>query len=111
MLVVNPNICVDHTIEIDEFVPGHVQRPRAGVVSLGGKGVNVARIARALDNVATIVTFVPLVDEAYLLSLARREGADLRGPRVNGHARGATIILEDSGRVSVLNEPDRKSVV
>ena len=105
MLIVNPNICVDHTIEMDELMPGHVQRPRAGVVSLGGKGVNVARIARVLDDDATVVTFVPTHDETQLNSLARDEGADLRGPRVPGHARGATIILEDSARVTVLNEP------
>lgn len=105
MLVINPNICVDHTIEMVELLPGHVQRPRSGVVTLGGKGVNVARVARSLNDVATILTFVPKSDEDRLTSLARSEGADLRGPRVEGHARNATIILEDSGRVTVLNEP------
>lgn len=105
MLVINPNICVDHTIEIDELLPGHVQRPRSGVVTLGGKGVNVARVARTLNDSATILSFVPEGDEERLIALARSEGADLRGPRVEGRARGATIILEYSGRVTVLNEP------
>ena len=105
MLVINPNICVDHTIEIDELLPGHVQRPRSGAVTLGGKGVNVARVARTLGDSATILTFVPESDEVQLVSLARIEGADLRGPRVEGLARGPPIILEDSGRVTVLNEP------
>lgn len=105
MLVINPNICVDHTIEMDELVAGHVLRPRAGVVTLGGKGVNVARVARVFDDAATIITFVPTSDEEYLMTLACAEGADVRGPRVAGQVRGATIILEDSGRVTVLNEP------
>ena len=105
MLVVNPNICVDHTIAMEELMPGHVQRPRSGAVSLGGKGVNVARVARSLDDRATIVSVLPQGDEDQLMALARLEGADLRGPRVEGNARGATIILEDSGRVTVLNEP------
>jgi len=105
VLIINPNICVDHTIEIDELLPGHVQRPRSGVVTLGGKGVNVARVARVLDDSATILTFVPRSDEEQLITLARLEDADVRGPDVEGHARVATIVLENSGRVTVLNEP------
>lgn len=105
MLIVNPNICFDRTIEIDELLVGHVQRPRSGVTTLGGKGVNVARVVRALGPSAVILTFLPARDEARLAALARAEGATLVGAAVDGEARGATIVLEDSGRVTVLNEP------
>ncbi len=105
MLVVNPNICIDHTIELPELLPGHVQRPRTGVDTLGGKGVNVARVARRYGERPIVLTFLPRDDRARLLHLARLEDADLQGVEVDGTARGATIVLEDSGRVTVLNEP------
>ncbi|HEY5302942.1 MAG TPA: hexose kinase [Acidimicrobiales bacterium] len=105
MLIVNPNICTDRTIEIEELLVGHVQRPRSGATTLGGKGVNVARVARAFGSRAVIVTFLPSHDEVRLAALAQDEGATLTGVSVQGEARGATIILEDSGRVTVLNEP------
>jgi 1-phosphofructokinase family hexose kinase len=105
VLVVNPNICIDHTVVMDELLPGHVQRPRAGVNTLGGKGVNVARVARRGGDVAEVVTFLPSRDEERLRRLADAEGAALVGITVEGDARGATIILEDTGRVTVLNEP------
>lgn len=105
MLIVNPNVTADHTVRLDLLVPGSVIRTGSGAMTLGGKGVNVARVARRYGHQATVCSFVPQADAEFLALLAAREGADLVGVPVPGNARGATILIESSGRVTVLNEP------
>lgn len=105
MLIVNPNIAIDRTIRLGHLEPGTVIRTGPGVTTLGGKGVNVARIGRRYGHTATVLCFVPEDDARLVRELAAQEGADLAGVDVPGRARGASILLENSGRVTVLNEP------
>jgi len=105
MLIVNPNIATDRTIPLCVLVPGSVHRTGTAVTTLGGKGVNVARTGRAFGHRAMVVTFLPADSAAELRQLAAAEQADLAGVPVPGTARAASILLEGSGRVTVLNEP------
>jgi len=105
MLIVNPNIATDRTIPLAALVPGNVHRTRAAVTTLGGKGVNVARVGRALGAAATIIAFLPADSAGLLRRLAAAEQAGLVGVPLPGTARAASVLLEDSGRVTVLNEP------
>jgi 1-phosphofructokinase len=105
MLIVNPNIATDRTIPLSALVPGSVHRTGTAVTTLGGKGVNVARIGRAFGHRAVVVTFLPADSAAQLRQLAAAEQAELAGVPVPGTARAASILLEGSGRVTVLNEP------
>ena len=105
MLIVNPNLCVDRTIALAALVPGNVHRTKSAVTTLGGKGINVARVARSLEHDASILGFIPRDDGPRLRLLATEEGAELGGVDVDGATRVATILLEPSGRVTVLNEP------
>lgn len=105
MLIINPNLAIDRTIHLERLQPGTVIRTGHGESTLGGKGVNVARVARRYGHRAAIFCFLPAQDAARLGELADAEGATLLGVHVDGQARGATILLESSGRVTVLNEP------
>lgn len=105
MLIVTPNLTTDRTIELDELVAGGVHRTDRAVETLGGKGVNVARVARAFRRPAPVVGFVPEDDAARLTALAAEEGAELVAVAAPGRARCATVLIERSGRVTVLNEP------
>ncbi|HTT50100.1 MAG TPA: hexose kinase [Streptosporangiaceae bacterium] len=105
MLIVNPNIATDRTIPLRILVPGSVHRTGTAETTLGGKGVNVARIGRALGHRAVVLTFFPADSAALLRQLAAAEQAELAGVPVPGSARAASILLEGSGRVTVLNEP------
>lgn len=105
VLIVNANLTVDRTISLEELRPGHVQRTTAARTTLGGKGVNVARVDRAHGHAPVLVGFLPDRSAAHLAGLAATEGADLRGVDVPGEARASSILLERSGRVTVLNEP------
>jgi 1-phosphofructokinase family hexose kinase len=105
MLIVNPNLTVDRTIPLDTLVPGDVTRTGRAAVTLGGKGVNVARVARAFGDRAALVSFLPRESLGMLDALTAAEGVELSGVEVGGDLRGASVLLESSGRVTVLNEP------
>jgi 1-phosphofructokinase family hexose kinase len=105
MLIVNPNFTVDRTIPLGELVPGDVIRTGRAAVTLGGKGINVARVGRAFGHRAPVLGFLPAESRPTLDSLATAEGVELSGVEVGGALRGAAILIESEGRVTVLNEP------
>jgi 1-phosphofructokinase family hexose kinase len=105
MLVVTPNLCIDRTHRLGHFAPGTVNRPRSADVAAGGKGVNVARALRDLGRSATVIGFRPEDGGAQLERLMRAEGLEPSLVGVPGALRSAIIIVEDSGRATVLNEP------
>jgi 1-phosphofructokinase family hexose kinase len=105
MLIVNPNFTVDRTIPLGELVPGDVIRTGRAAVTLGGKGINVARVGRAFGDRAPVLGFLPNESRATLGTLAAAEEVELSGVEVTGALRGAAILIESGGRVTVLNEP------
>ena len=105
MLIATPNITVDRTIRLPELRPGEVLRPSRAVVTAGGKGLNVGRVAAALGRRATLVGLRSEVDGDLLDRLFAVEPVELVGVSIAAETRVSTIYLEDSGRVTVLNEP------
>lgn len=105
MLVVNPNLCFDRTLAVDLFEVGTVSRPYDVTVTAGGKGVNVVRTASDLGVPAELVGLVAEGDGPRLLELLAGERIAMHAVPVAGDVRSATIILERSGRATVLNEP------
>lgn len=105
MLVVNPNLCFDRTLAVDSFEVGTVSRPYDVKVTAGGKGVNVVRTASDLGVPADLVGFVAEGDGPRLLELLAGEQIVMHAVPVAGEVRSATIVLEQSGRATVLNEP------
>ncbi len=105
MLIATPNIAVDRIVRLPELRPGSVLRPSRALVTAGGKGVNVGRTGAAFGHRATLVAFEPAADASVLRRLVAAEPVGFVGVPVAGEVRVATIYLEDSGRVTVLNEP------
>jgi 1-phosphofructokinase family hexose kinase len=105
VVIAGPNLTIDRTLSIDELRPGEVLRFERAVVSPGGKGVNVARVARELGASAVLVGFVPGRTGAAGAALLADEGLSLRGVEVGGELRSTAVVLERSGRVTVFNEP------
>ncbi len=105
MLIVTPNPAVDRTVRLATLRPGEVIRTRVGRSAAGGKGANVARAARCLGAPGTVLAFVPRSGGAYLESLYAVEGLALVAVPVAGAVRTCTALLEDAGRVTLLNEP------
>jgi 1-phosphofructokinase family hexose kinase len=105
MLIAGPNLTIDRTLTIDELRPGEVLRCNDVAVTPGGKGVNVARVARALRAPALVVGFVPGHTGQAAARLLAEEGVDLEAVPVGGELRSTAVALERSGRVTVMNEP------
>lgn len=105
MLIAGPNLTIDRTSTIGELRPGDVLRLADVVVTPGGKGLNVARAARALGVPARLVAFVPGHTGRASAALIADEGIDLVAVPSPGEIRSTSVILEPSGRATVLNEP------
>jgi len=105
VLIASPNIGFDHTARLDELRPGHVLRFTSVTVTAGGKGVNVARAARDLGCPARLVGFAAGRTGSAAIDHLLDEGIPVVGVPIAGEARVNTIVLEESGRVTVMNEP------
>jgi 1-phosphofructokinase family hexose kinase len=105
VVIAGPNLTIDRTLLIDELRPGEVLRFEHAAVTPGGKGVNVARVARELGAGAVLVGFLPGRTGAAGAALLADEGLSLRGVEVGGELRSTAVVLERSGRVTVFNEP------
>ena len=104
MLIAGPNLTIDRTAAIPELRPGEVLRLTDVAVTPGGKGLNVARAARALGVPASLVAFLPGHTGRAAGALIAEEGVALTGVEVSGEIRSTSVILEP-GRATVLNEP------
>src|SRR5512132_3805571 len=105
VVIAGPNLTIDRTMTIDVLRPGDVLRFDSVVVTPGGKGVNVARVARALRWPARLVGFLPGRTGAACAALLADEGLSLAGVEVAGELRSTAVVLERDGRVTVMNEP------
>src|SRR3954464_5068868 len=105
MLVAGPNLTIDRTLAIAELRPGEVLRFDGVVVTPGGKGLNVARAARALGPRALLVSLVPGRTGEAAAAMIADEGVELHAVRCPGELRSSAIIQERDGRTTVLNEP------
>jgi 1-phosphofructokinase len=104
VLIAGPNLTIDRTSRIPALRPGEVLRLQDVAVTPGGKGLNVARAARALGVPAALVAFVPGRTGHAAAELIGDEGVELRAVPVTGEIRSTSVILEP-GRATVLNEP------
>lgn len=105
MLIVGPNLTLDRTLWISELRPGEVLRFERAGITPGGKGVNVARVARSLSFPAHLVGFAAGRTGRAVAELIEDEGLSLSAVPVGGEVRSSAIVVEDDGRITVLNEP------
>jgi 1-phosphofructokinase family hexose kinase len=105
MLIAGPNLTIDRTSAIPALRPGEVLRTGVVAVTPGGKGLNVARAARALGVPAVLAAFVPGHTGRAAAALIGEEGVTLAGVPVDGELRSTAVFLEPGGRATVINEP------
>jgi 1-phosphofructokinase family hexose kinase len=105
MLIAGPNLTIDRTAVLAQLRPGEVLRFDRVVVTPGGKGLNVARAARALGHPALLVSFLPGHVGRAAAALIAEEGIELSGVPCGGELRSTMIVQERGGRTTVLNEP------
>src|SRR5215210_4217850 len=105
MLIAGPNLTIDRTLGIAELRPGEVLRFDRVVVTPGGKGLNVARAARALGHRGLLVSLLPGRTGEAAAAMIADEGVKLHAVPYPGELRSTSVIQERDGRTTVLNEP------
>ncbi|HEY8465831.1 MAG TPA: PfkB family carbohydrate kinase [Solirubrobacterales bacterium] len=105
MLIAGPNLTVDRVIGVDRFDAGHIHHVRHVDARIGGGGPNAARTALQLGAPARLITLIPEPDLPSIPDALARDGIDVEWVTCQGNVRVATILREERGRMSVLNEP------
>lgn len=105
LVVVGPNLTIDRTASLASLRPGDVLRTREVAVTPGGKGVNVVRAATALGVPALLAGFLPGRLGQVAAAMLADEGIAVAGVETAGELRSTSVLTEDDGRVTVINEP------
>lgn len=105
MLIICPNLAIDHTVELPELRPGEVIRATAGRSVAGGKGANGARAAAALGSRIPVLGFVGSDGATRIAELFEAESMTLLQIPIEGRVRMTSALVESGGRVTLINEP------
>jgi 1-phosphofructokinase family hexose kinase len=105
ILCVTPNPAVDRTLVVPRIHVGEVMRAQESMIAAGGKGLNVARVARALGGEIICAGFLGGHSGRLVAELAEREGLGGAWTWIAGETRTCVIVIEPGGHdATVFNE-------
>ncbi|MDR1692336.1 MAG: 1-phosphofructokinase family hexose kinase [Oscillospiraceae bacterium] len=104
IIAVTVNPAIDVTSRGEAFEPGRLNRLGETVVNAGGKGINAARMAKALGGSVLAVGFSGGAEGDFFLSLLRNENLPHRFLRA-GLTRINTKLIDRNGELTELNAP------
>ncbi|SDU44620.1 1-phosphofructokinase family hexose kinase [Jiangella alkaliphila] len=107
VVCVTPNPAVDVTYRVPELIPGASHRVADGLERAGGKGVNVARVLRAIGVPAVVVAPVGGPGGRWLAETLADGGLATRAVPVAAETRRTVTVVDDSGAATAFNEPGR----
>lgn len=103
-ICMNPSF--DKTVEVDTLELGEVNRIRTSRTDMGGKGINVAVVAKRLGLNCRCIGVMGEDGSARLQSMLEKEGMEHAFLTVPGSVRTNTKIVSRDGKgVTELNEP------
>ena len=106
ILTVTPNLALDITYEVARLIPGATHRVRRVRQRAGGKGVNVARVLRALGATPVIAGLAGgPTGTAIRAELAEAGFADALTPIAGESRRTVTIVSELDSEPTMCAEP------
>ncbi len=105
MLAICPNPTIDRLVILETLVPGTVDRARENRAYPAGKSVSAARGCLANGAVPRVHVLLPTDGSEWYLETLRSEGMDVTSHTCAGAVRESIIVIEDGGRVTVLNGP------
>ena len=105
MLAICPNPTIDRLVILHTLVPGTVDRVRENRAYPAGKSVSAARGCLANGAVPRVHVLLPTAGSDWYLDTLHSEGMDVASHPCLGAVRESVIVLEDDGRVTVLNGP------
>ena len=104
ILTVTLNAALDVTYRVNGVAWGQVNRVSSVAGRAGGKGINVARVRRAMGREAVITGFAGGPTGEAIRREAAAAGMDERLVPIGGESR-RTIAIVEPGRATVFNEP------
>lgn len=106
LVCIVPNPSIDRTAEVDRVELGAIHRPRTVVAVAGGKGLNVARAARALGAPVEAVVILGGHAGRWIDEQLDRSGIAHDTAWVDGETRTCLSVLDRStGRMTEVYEP------
>ncbi len=107
ILTVTANPALDITYAVPALTPGTVHRVGGVLTRAGGKGVNTARVLRALGEEVVATGFSGGPGGRWLAGQLHREGITPAFVEVLPDLRRTIVVREGSGRTTSLWEPGR----
>lgn len=122
ILTITMNPTVDRTYYLDDLILGQVNRVREKTVTPGGKGINVSKVLRLLDEATTASGFIGGSTGDFIAAFMANMGIDTKFVRLReetrtcvsikaDNAESLTEILESGGRVSADKRDEFLSLV
>lgn len=105
IVTVTPNPAVDITYTVDQLTPGGAHRVTSVSQRAGGKGVNVARVLRALGERALVVAPLGGSTGEELAAGLDRADVPARVVRVGAASRRTITVVSPAGEATAFNEP------
>jgi 1-phosphofructokinase family hexose kinase len=106
ILCITPNPALDRTLTVPGLRLGEALRATHSFVAAGGKGLNAARVVRALGDRVLCAGFLGGHSGHLLADLAEREGLPAAWTWFAGETRTSIILFDpQGGDATVVNEP------
>ena len=94
IVTVTMNPAIDKTVEIEELVPGGLNRIQKVEYDAGGKGINVSKTIRELGGISTAVGFLGGSAGKTIESVLNEKGIQNDFIWVDGETRTNTKVFE-----------------
>ena len=105
IVTVTMNPAIDKTVEIEELVPGGLNRIQKVEYDAGGKGINVSKTIRELGGSSIAAGFLGGSAGKTIENVLNEKGIRNDFIWVDGETRTNTKVYEKNGEVTELNEP------
>ncbi len=103
---VTPNAAVDRILHLNQpRAPHGLNRVARVIESAGGKGMNVARVLKALGAEVTVAGFLAGLNAGRFKALLERDGLDGPFVQVAGETRECQILVDGTGQPMEINDP------
>lgn len=105
IITVTMNPAIDKTVEIDQLIPGGLNRIRKVEYDAGGKGINVSKTIRELGGTSIATGFLGGNAGKTIENVLNEKSIKNDFIHVEGETRTNTKVFEKNGAVTELNEP------
>lgn len=107
IICVTPNAALDRTMVAPDFAIGNISRIDGAITVPGGKGLNVARAIKILGGKPLAMGLLGGHTGRMVEAMVADEGYDAEWTNFDGETRTCTIIANQDGISTVINESGR----